>query len=147
MSLEKLEQYITTGDLPSLNVLLTQNPALAKTITSHHVSPIMLSCYYKKPAITALLLKFVDEINLFEAAAAGKFDVVAHLVYTHPEAINFYAGDGFTPLGLACYFGQHEIARYLVLKGAEVNMPSNNGFNVFRYTLLLQAIILILHVC
>jgi ankyrin repeat protein len=131
MSLEKLEQYITTGDLPSLNVLLTQNPTLAKTVTSHHVSPLMLSCYYKKPDVTALLVKFVDEINLFEAAAAGKFDVVAHLIYTHPEAINYYASDGFTPLGLACYFGQHEIARYLVLKGAEVNLPSNNGFNVF----------------
>jgi uncharacterized protein len=91
----------------------------------------MLSCYYKKPEVTALLLKYVDEINLFEASAAGKFDAVAHLVYNHPEAINFYAEDGFTPLGLACYFGQYEIARYLVLKGADVNLPSNNGFRVY----------------
>ena len=91
----------------------------------------MLSCYYKKPEVTAFLLKYVDEINLFEAAAAGKFDVVAHLVYTYPEAVNYYAEDGFTPLGLACYFGQYEIARYLVLKGADVNLPSNNGFNVY----------------
>jgi ankyrin repeat protein len=68
---------------------------------------------------------------LFEAAAAGKFDVVAHLVYTHPDAIDKFADDGFTALGLACYFGQYEVARYLVLKGADVNLPSNNGFNVF----------------
>jgi len=131
MSLEKLEEYITAGDVMGLNTLLTQNPSLAKTATSHRVSPIMLSCYYKKPEVTALLLKYVDEINLFEASAAGKFDVVAHLVFTYPDAVNYYAEDGFTPLGLACYFGQHEIARYLVLKGADVNMPSNNGFNVF----------------
>jgi len=57
--------------------------------------------------------------------------VVAHLVYTHPDAINFYAEDGFTPLGLACYFGHFEVARYLVLKGADVNLPSNNGFKVY----------------
>jgi len=131
MSLEKLEQFITAGDLAGLDALLTQNPLLAKGRTSHNVSPLMLSCYYKKPAITALLLKYVDEVNLFEAAAAGKFDVVAHLVYTHPEAVDYYAEDGFTSLGLACYFGQHEVARYLVLKGADVNLPSNNGFNVF----------------
>jgi ankyrin repeat protein len=131
MSVEKLEQYITTADLKSLDALLLQDPALAKTRTSHQVSPLMLSCYYKKPEVTALLLKYLDEINLFEASAAGKFDVVAHLVYTHPDAVNFYAEDGFTPLGLACYFGHYEVARYLVLKGADVNLPSNNGFKVY----------------
>jgi ankyrin repeat protein len=91
----------------------------------------MLSCYYKKPAVTDIILKYLDEINLFEASAAGRFDVVANLVYAHPDAINFYAEDGFTPLGLACYFGHAEIAQYLVLKGADVNMPSNNGFRVY----------------
>lgn len=131
MSLELLEQYITDADLTGLNNLLTQNPALATQTTSHKVSPLMLSCYFKKPDVTALLLKHVGEINLFEASAAGKFDVVAHLIYNHPEAVNLYADDGFTPLGLACYFGQFEVARYLVLKGADVNLPSNNGFSVF----------------
>ncbi|WP_295676001.1 ankyrin repeat domain-containing protein [uncultured Mucilaginibacter sp.] len=131
MSVEKLESYITNADLNGLDALLVSEPALAKSRTSHQVSPLMLSCYYKKPEITALLLKYVDEISLFEAAAAGKFDVVANLVYQHPEAINYYAEDGFTPLGLACYFGQYEIARYLVLKGADVNLPSNNGFGVY----------------
>jgi ankyrin repeat protein len=131
MSVEKLEEYIATADLVNLNALLVQNPALATTPTSQHVSPLMLSCYYKKPEITDLLLKYVDEISLFEASAVGKFDVVAHLVYSHPDAVNDYADDGFTPLGLACYFGQFEVARYLVLKGADVNLPSNNGFHVF----------------
>jgi len=131
MSVEKLEQYITNGDLVNLEALLLENPALAKTRTSHQVSPLMLSCYYKKPAVTELLLKYLDDISLFEASASGKFDVVANLVYKHPEAINFYAEDGFTSLGLACYFGQYEIARYLVLKGADVNLPSNNGFKVY----------------
>ncbi|MEO6852145.1 MAG: ankyrin repeat domain-containing protein, partial [Mucilaginibacter sp.] len=130
MSVEKLEEYIASADLVSLDALLQQDPTLATKPTSQQVSPLMLSCYYKKPEVSALLLKYVDHINLFEASAVGKFDVVAHLVYTHPEAINVYADDGFTPLGLACYFGQFEVARYLVLKGADVNMPSNNGFNV-----------------
>jgi ankyrin repeat protein len=131
MSVEQLEQYITTANLGALNGLLVKEPALAKSRTSHQVSPLMLSCYYKKPEVTTLLLKYLDEINLFEASAAGKFDVVTHLVYNHPESINAFAEDGFTPLGLACYFGQYEVARYLVLKGADVNLPSNNGFGVY----------------
>ncbi len=129
--IERLELYIANTDLSGLDALLKEDATLAKARTSHHVSPLMLSCYYKKPAVTELLLRYLDEINLFEASAAGKFDVVANLVYAHPEAINYYAEDGFTPLGLACYFGHYEIARYLVLKGADVNLPSNNGFRVF----------------
>lgn len=131
MSVEKLEEYIAAADLTALNDLLLHDPALATKNTSLNVSPLMLSCYYKKPAVAELLLKHVTEINLFEASAVGKFDVVAHILYSRPDAVNDYAPDGFTPLGLASYFGQFEIARYLVLKGADVNLSSNNGFQVY----------------
>ncbi|GAB3920647.1 ankyrin repeat domain-containing protein [Mucilaginibacter myungsuensis] len=131
MNTDHLEELIAAGDTAALTALLQGNRALASAPTSHGVSPLMLSCYYKKPEASAVLLKFVDEVNLFEAAAVGKFDVVAYIVGTHPDSVNDFAPDGFTPLGLACYFGQAEVARYLVLKGAEVNLPSNNGFNVF----------------
>lgn len=131
MSVEKLEEYITTANLNELEALLLQDPKLAATPTSHQVSPIMLSCYYKKPAVTDLLLKHVNEINMFEAAAAGKLEVIANLVYERPDSLDGYAPDGFTALGLACYFGHHDVALYLVLKGANVNIPSNNGFQVY----------------
>lgn len=131
MSTALLEQYITEGNVEAIKAMLTENADLARQATSLNVSPLMLSCYYKKPEVTALLLNYTDDLTIFEAAATGKFDVLAHLIYTHPDKINDYADDGFTALGLACYFGQFETARYLVLKGAGVNLPSNNGFNVF----------------
>ncbi|WP_413666543.1 ankyrin repeat domain-containing protein [Mucilaginibacter sp. Mucisp86] len=131
MSIERLEEYIASADLDSINTLLGRDPALATQKTSLKVSPLMLSCYYKKPEVTNLLLNYVSDISLFEAAAAGKFDAVAHLVGINPNSLDDYADDGFTALGLACYFGQFDVARYLVLKGASVNLQSNNGFNVF----------------
>ena len=131
MSLDKLEHYIQTADLKSLGELLERDRALATATTSHNVSPLMLACYYKKPSVISLLFNYIDEINLFEASASGKFDVVAHLIYTHPEMVNEFSPDGFTPLGLACYFGHPQIASYLVLKGADVNIPSDNGFSVY----------------
>jgi ankyrin repeat protein len=130
MSLEHLEQFIEEGDLQSLAQLLDRNPDLARSTTTHKVSAIMLACYYKKPAVADVLLRYLDELTIFEAAAVGKFDVIAHLVYTHPELVNEFSEDGFTPLGLACYFSQPEIARFLVLKGADVNLASRNGFHV-----------------
>jgi ankyrin repeat protein len=131
MSTEKLEELIESGNLPGIDALLKQNPSLAKDKTSHQVSPLMLACYYKKPQVAELILKYLPEINLFEAAAVGKFDAVAYLIATHPEMVNAYADDGFTPLGLACFFGHADVARFLILKGADVNLPSNNGFRVF----------------
>jgi len=131
MSTELLEQHIQTGNLQAINALLSREPALAKGITTHGISPIMLARYYGKTDVVDALFNYLDELTFFEAAAVGKFDVVAHLVYTHPEMINEFSGDGFTALGLACYFGHSEIARFLVLKGAGVNIPSKNGFNVY----------------
>ena len=81
----QIENYITNGDLEALMLYLNENPSLAKKPTSHHVSPLMLSCYFKKPEVTEFLLKYVDEMNLFEAVAAGKFDVVSKLVVNIPR--------------------------------------------------------------
>lgn len=126
-----LEEYIQSGNIAELNMLLVQRPELAIQKTSHLISPLMLSCYYKNPDVSGLLLKYIPEINLFEAAAVGKFDIVAHLLYKEPENINNYSEDGFTALGLAAYFGHEEVTRYLLLKGAETNLPSKNGFHVY----------------
>ena len=131
MSVEQLELYITESDLEGLDTLLRQNPELAKSKTSHQVSPLMLSCYYKKPEVTSVILKYVEDISLFEAAAAGRLDTVSYLLNSNPAAIDFHAEDGFTSLGLACYFGHAQIAGLLIDKGADVNLPSNNGFGVY----------------
>jgi ankyrin repeat protein len=126
-----LEELIIKGDEIVIKDYLMNNLSAIKELTSHGVSPLMLSCYFKKPEITSILVELLGEITLFEAAAAGKFDVVAHEIFKNPKNINDYSSDGFTALGLAAYFGREEIARYLVLKGADVNLPSENGYNVY----------------
>ncbi|OAQ42277.1 hypothetical protein A5893_03970 [Pedobacter psychrophilus] len=126
-----LEELIIKNDENALRDFLNKDASLLKQVTSHDVSPLMLSCYFHKANSTKVILEFIKDLNLFEAAASGKFDEVAHLIFVAPEKINDYSPDGFTALGLACYFQNEEVARYLVLKGADVNLPSNNGFNVF----------------
>jgi len=126
-----VEEYIQTGNITALNDLLSAKPNLATGKTSLNVSPLLLSCYYKKPAVSEAILKFVRDLDIYESAAVGKFDSLASNIYTHPQLINSYSNDGFTPLGLACYFGHEESARYLLLKGAEVNACSTNGYHVY----------------
>lgn len=126
-----VEEYIQTGNNAALKELLGLKPALAQGKTSLNVSPLLLSCYYKKPEISDTILGFVKNPDIYESAAVGKFDSLANNIYTTPHLINTFSDDGFTPLGLACYFGHEESARYLLLKGAEVNTPSQNGYNVY----------------
>lgn len=126
-----LEELIIKEDEAAIKAYLLSNPNALNETTSLDVSPLMLSCYYKKPAVTKILVEHTKELNFFEAAAANKFDVVAYKIFQNPEVINDYFSDGFTALGLASYFGNEEIARYLVLKGADVNLPSNNNYRVF----------------
>lgn len=126
-----LETLIETGNGQGIFDLLTKNPALASKDTSHGISPILLACYYKKPEIAAVIANFSNQINLFEACALGKLEEATLLTESDPEVINAFSKDGFTALGLAAYFGNEEIAKLLIAKGADVNIPANNGFNVF----------------
>ncbi|WP_207422707.1 ankyrin repeat domain-containing protein [Desertivirga brevis] len=129
--IELIEEYIRAGNTDALNDLLRTYPHLATAKTSFNASPLMLSCYCKRPKISALLLTYIKDLTIYEASAVGKFDSVANIIYYRPDLINTFSDDGFTPLGLACYFGNEEVARYLLLKGAEPNIPSRNGYNVY----------------
>lgn len=131
MSLALLEEFIESGNVRALSDLLEKNPALVTQNTSQQISPLMLSCYYKKKEISTVILKHVKELNIFEASAVGKFDAVAHLIYLNPNTVNDFSEDGFTPLGLAAYFGNEDITRYLLLNEADPNLPSKNGYNVY----------------
>ncbi|MCX2473332.1 ankyrin repeat domain-containing protein [Pedobacter sp. MC2016-05] len=131
MSISELEEQIEAGNLEAVKKILIQNPQLANTNTSHHISPLLLACYYKKQSIADIIAEFSNQLTLFEACAVGKFDIATLLIFQNPDDVNKFSEDGFTPLGLACYFGHEELARFLVLKGADVNLASKNGFNVF----------------
>jgi len=126
-----LEEYIQNGNAADLLSLLEKNTQLATHKTSQNISPIMLCCYYKKPELAEIFLKFAPEISIFEAAALGKLNFVKDAVDQKPELINSFSEDGFTPLSLASYFGNEDITHLLLLNGADPNIPSKNGYNVF----------------
>ncbi|EHQ25170.1 ankyrin repeat domain-containing protein [Mucilaginibacter paludis] len=130
MNAATLEQYIETSNIEGLTALLNHEPALAGSVTSAGVSALMLACYYRKPQVIALLSQYISQLSLFEAAATGRLDVLSRLLAEQPGMVNEFSTDGFTPLGLACYFGQPQVASFLISSGADVNLSSRNGFHV-----------------
>lgn len=131
MSQALLEELIQNGNSTELKALLHKNPSLATGKTSFNISPLMLSCYYKKPEISEILLGHISKINIFEAAALGKYDFVTEILDKDPDLINTFSEDGFTPLSLSAYFGNEDVTRYLLLNGADPNIPSQNGYHVY----------------
>jgi ankyrin repeat protein len=131
MDITQLETLIENNQVDEVIALLSQKPELANQTTSHQISPVLLACYYQKQELANKISEFISEIDIFDACAIGKLDDVTFLISNNPSLITTYSVDGFTPLGLACYFAHEEIAKFLVLKGAEVNIASKNGFNVF----------------
>ncbi|MBE7175246.1 MAG: ankyrin repeat domain-containing protein [Mucilaginibacter polytrichastri] len=130
MSAELLEEYIETDNEAAIRQLLTENPRLLHTPLSGNISPILLSCYYGKKRITELLVSLAKNLSIHEAAATGNTAALEHLLNAKPALIDTYSPDGFTPLGLAAYFGQERSVAFLLVKKADPNKSSTNGFHV-----------------
>lgn len=70
------------------------------------------------------------ELDVFEAAAAGRHPRVAALLRQNAGWAKAWTSDGFTALHLACFFGTPDVARDLLEAGADPNAPSRNPMGV-----------------
>jgi len=121
---------IEGGDAGKLEMLLKENPRLASTRNSSGVSCIMQALYRGRAEMIPLLVEAVPELDVFEATATGCTQRVLELLQGEPALANRWSADGFTPLHFACFFGQEEIARLLIERGADVSGVAHNPMKV-----------------
>jgi ankyrin repeat protein len=123
-------QAIQEGEIETVKTGLSENPSLINTKTGQGLSVLLLAMYYRKNDIVNVLLENKTNFGFFEAAASGRLDFVKKYLEKQPEIMNQFAVDGFTALGLSCFFNQKAIAHFLLQKGADPNITSNNDFKV-----------------
>jgi ankyrin repeat protein len=121
---------IKAGDLSRVSELLAAEPGLASARDASGLSAILTSAYYQQPAITAALLAAGPSLDVFEAAAAGATKQLSALLSANPAAANAVAADGFTPLGLAAFFGHTEAVYLLLDHQADPAIASQNAMQV-----------------
>jgi ankyrin repeat protein len=92
-------------------------------------SPILMALYMRKPA-EAERLATGARLNIWEAAALGRDERVAELVRDDRSLSNAWSPDGFTPVGLAAFFGHPSTARILIDAGADVGAVARNEMKV-----------------
>ena len=96
----------------------------------NHLSEIMTALYHGKHEVVNELLASGIELNLYEAAGTGQTARLRDLITANPELVNSHSFDGFTPLGLAVFFGQREAVNALLAAGADVNLASREAMKV-----------------
>lgn len=65
--------------------------------------------------------------SIFEIARTGTVDEVKNLMKQDPDIINTTNESGFSPLILACYRGNTEVAKFLIDHVKDINYKSQEG--------------------
>lgn len=68
-----------------------------------------------------------NNINFFDIARKGTIEEAKQFLKTNPLAVNAVNEEGFSPLILACYRGNNEVAKLIVENGGAVNHKSSSG--------------------
>jgi ankyrin repeat protein len=121
---------VAGGDAAAVGELLGRDASLARSRDERGTSALLLALYHRRAEVAAALLGAGFELDVFEAAAAGRADRVRELVESDPGFANAVAPDGFTALGLAVYFGHGEAAGALLGAGADPNLAATNATRV-----------------
>ena len=111
----------TKGDVAKVKEMLAADPSLIQATDQNGVSVVLKALYHGQREVVDALLASGVELNIFEAAATGQTQRIKDLISSDPRLVNAYAPDGFTPLGLATFFGHAETVNALLAAGAEVN--------------------------
>jgi ankyrin repeat protein len=148
--LEDLMRAIKARDHQAAAALLSKYPEAAHQKDAEGNSPILIAQYYSAKAIVTSLLECNLDLSIHEAAAIGQTGLVVKQLERSPDLLNSYSHDGYTPLGLAAFFGRDAIAAALLAHGADVHAASRNEMHVTplhsaaagRHTAIAKALLL-----
>jgi uncharacterized protein len=121
---------IRGGDVAGVATLLEAEPALARSRDANGVSALMFAVYHRAREVADLLASRAAPLDLFEAVAMDRLELVDELTAANPQAVRSRSADGFTPLHFACFFAHLPIASLLLSRGAEVRAVAANGMRV-----------------
>ena len=125
--LKSFQESVKKGDLPAVKAAVAEDPLLADTANEAGQTAYLLAKYYRQEEMAAFLLQFRPDLDFFEACVAGQTDRVLSEIRENGKLLQAHNTDGWTPLHLAAFFGQQELAQGLLDAGAEVNARSTNA--------------------
>jgi ankyrin repeat protein len=119
-------EAISSGDAAKVKRKLVREPEALNERDRDGLSPLMRALYDGKDEVVEVLLAREPELDVFEAAALGRTELLARLVGRSKKRAGAFARDGFTALHLAAFFGHPDVAALLLERGADIHARSRN---------------------
>jgi ankyrin repeat protein len=125
--LKTFHESVKAGDIASVRASLAESPSLLNEKNQAGQNALLLSKYYGQQQVTAHLLSLNPQLDVFTASAVGQAETVLKELDRDPALMAAHSTDGWTPLHLASFFGNRELALRLIERGAEVDARSTNA--------------------
>ncbi|HVF13954.1 MAG TPA: ankyrin repeat domain-containing protein [Acidimicrobiales bacterium] len=125
-----LFEAIEAGNVSKVSFILAEDPSLAGSRSATGVSALLWARYRGQSEMVDALLAADPSLDVFDAAALGRLPRLAELIDEDPGQANAWSADGFTPVGLAAFFGRPDAVKYLIGRGADVHAVARNPMRV-----------------
>lgn len=117
------------NDAAKVRAVLGRNPYLARMKTENGTLLLTAKYHGAEDALHALLEGVnEDQLNLYEASALGRPARLKTILGQSRTRVNEANPEGFTPLGLAAFFGHADAVKVLLDHGAAANETDRSRF-------------------
>jgi ankyrin repeat protein len=127
-------EAVRNGNDMAVDTAIAAHEELLRVRDGAGLSAVLVAAYAGHIKLAHRLAELVagtpDGLDVFEAAAIGDGRVVRTLLSSERASADDRGPDGYTALHLAAYFGQLEIARLLLGRGADPNAVALNESRV-----------------
>ncbi len=125
--LNSFHDAVKRGDLPAIQAALEEDPSLLDAPNQAGQSAFLLAKYYRQDEIADYLLSRNPTIDLFTGCVAGLGPYVLRQIDSNRDLLEARSQDGWTPLHLAAFFGQPQLAQEFLNRGVNVDLRSTNA--------------------
>jgi len=124
---DDLIQAVQKNEAAKVRELLAKDSNLILTKTKDG-SLLQTAAYYGAKDVVKTLLPRFPHLTVYEASAVGDAARLRQVLDEEPGLVNAPNHDGFTPLGLAAFFGHKAAVQVLLARGAEVDQTDKSRF-------------------
>src|SRR6266508_4113732 len=120
---DDLLSAVQKNDAARVRAILDRNPLILRARTPNGTL-VLTAAYYGAGDALKLLLERTpeDALNVYEAATTGNARRLKTILGQSRTRVNDANEEGFSPLGLAAFFGHPEAVKVLLESGADVNL-------------------------
>ena len=117
---------VRSGDGQTVARALDADPTLVRAMSAYGLRPLLEALFAGQSGVVAMLLEHGAPVDLGDAAALGRLDLLEAALGTTPQALDLPGQGGWTPLHLAAYAGEVGTTRRLLEAGARSAVVARN---------------------